>query len=311
MYALQNSLPLFMQHRATYPTIDNMERYLQNKQWDGFLKEYTNFQNTLQHSEESNVMIDFIKAHIMEYVQKAIDEILSILYNSGDSLSPEKQSSYINIVIGLGYSHVPELFMLQNSLQGYKNAISGCRERLRKWAAWVWSHEKRVRAGRNRFGPRNGGEKRVVALFAGEAAAGVRGGTDETARGRDPKGEERVRGRGRGGGGSAVQSMLRRVEDLVSVNESINKMLELLHELLKCFQSEVKWVLEKGMNTASMDTLYFSSDDVLALYDLVHLNIRQMCEASFGALARSAAKSNKTTLQQTLEAVQVRFGSSK
>ena len=90
MYALQNSLPLFMQHRAMYPTIDNMERYLQNKQWDGVLKEYTNFQSTLQHSEESNVMIDFIKAHIMEYVQKATDEILSILYNSGDSLSPEK-----------------------------------------------------------------------------------------------------------------------------------------------------------------------------------------------------------------------------
>lgn len=111
--------------------------------------------------------------------------------------------------------------------------------------------------------------------------------------------------------------MLRRVEDLVSVNESINKMLELLHELLKCFQSEVKWVFEKGMNTTSMETIYFSSDDVLALYDLVHLNIRQMvrlvslsepqCEASFGALARSAAKSNKATLQQTLEAVQVRF----
>ena len=132
MYALQNSLPLFMQHRAMYPTIDNMERYLQNKQWDGVLKEYTNFQSTLQHSEESNVMIDFIKAHIMEYVQKATDEILSILYNSGDSLSPEKQAYYIGIVIGLGYRNVPELFMLQNSLQAYKNAISGCRERLRK-----------------------------------------------------------------------------------------------------------------------------------------------------------------------------------
>ena len=36
MYALQNSLPLFMQHRAMYPTIDNMERYLQNFTVKGF-----------------------------------------------------------------------------------------------------------------------------------------------------------------------------------------------------------------------------------------------------------------------------------
>lgn len=199
MYALQNSLPLFMQHRAMYPTIDNMERYLQNKQWDGVLKEYTNFQSTLQHSEESNVMIDFIKAHIMEYVQKATDEILSILYNSGDSLSPEKQSYYIGIVIGLGYSHVPELFMLQNSLQGYKNAISGCRERLRKWADRVLSHSKRVRAGRNRFGSRNRREERGVAVVASETASRICGGADEAAHGRDSKGEERVRGRRRGG----------------------------------------------------------------------------------------------------------------
>ena len=176
MYALQNSLPLFMQHRAMYPTIDNMERYLQNKQWDGVLKEYTNFQSTLQHSEESNVMIDFIKAHIMEYVQKATDEILSILY-----------------------SHVPELFMLQNSLQGYKNAISGCRERLRKWADRVLSHSKRVRAGRNRFGSRNRSEERGVAVVASETASWICGGADEAAHGRDSEGEERVRGRRRGG----------------------------------------------------------------------------------------------------------------
>lgn len=86
--------------------------------------------------------------------------------------------------------------------------------------------------------------------------------------------------------------MLRRVEDLVSVNESINQMLELLHELLKCFQTEVKWVFEKGMNTASRDTIYFSSEDILALYDLVHLNIRQMVRLalslSFSATPPSA-----------------------
>lgn len=73
----------------------------------------------------------------------------------------------------------------------------------------------------------------------------------------------------------------------MSVNESINKMLELLHELLKCLQSEVKWVFAKGMNTASMDTIYFSSDDILALYDLVHLDMRQMVRSA-ASLNRSA-----------------------
>lgn len=68
----------------------------------------------------------------MEYIQKAIDELLSLLYNSTSVLTSEQQAHYINVVIGLDYPHVPELFMLQNSLQTWKNSITFYKEKLLK-----------------------------------------------------------------------------------------------------------------------------------------------------------------------------------
>ena len=66
----------------------------------------------------------------MGYIHQAISEILTLLYNSSNTLSPEQQSYLINIVIGLDYDHVPELFMVQNALQGWKQGISFCTEKL-------------------------------------------------------------------------------------------------------------------------------------------------------------------------------------
>lgn len=130
MYALQNSLQLFRKYRLMFPTIDNVEQYLASKQWDKLLKEYTKYKNTILTSTESNVVIDVIKSHMMEYIQKAIDELLSILYSSSSDLSSEQQAHYISIVIGLDYDHVPELFLVQNLLQTWRSVLTGCRDRL-------------------------------------------------------------------------------------------------------------------------------------------------------------------------------------
>ena len=70
---------------------------------------------------------------MMSYIQKAIDELLSLLFNSSSVLTTEQQSHYIGIVIGLDYPHVPELFMVQNSLQTWKNTIVYFKERLLKF----------------------------------------------------------------------------------------------------------------------------------------------------------------------------------
>ena len=69
----------------------------------------------------------------MEYIEKAINELLALLYNSNSGLSPEQQTHYIQLVIALDYPHVPELFMLQNTLQTWKTAVQFKKERLRKY----------------------------------------------------------------------------------------------------------------------------------------------------------------------------------
>lgn len=66
------------------------------------------------------------------FIQKAIDEILSLLYNNNNSITAEQQAHLISIVIGLDYEHVPELFMIQNALQVWTNGITFCKERLHK-----------------------------------------------------------------------------------------------------------------------------------------------------------------------------------
>lgn len=70
---------------------------------------------------------------MMEYIQKAIDELLALLYNSSSALTAEQQAHYIAVVIGLDYPHVPELFMLQNALQTWRNSITYSHEKLLKW----------------------------------------------------------------------------------------------------------------------------------------------------------------------------------
>lgn len=66
------------------------------------------------------------------FIQKAIDEILSLLYNNNNSITAEQQAHLISVVIGLDYDHVPELFMIENALQVWTNGITLCRERLEK-----------------------------------------------------------------------------------------------------------------------------------------------------------------------------------
>jgi len=70
---------------------------------------------------------------MMSYIQKAIDELLSLLYNSSSVLTSEQQTHFIHVVIGLDYPHVPELFMIQNNLQTWKNSIIFYKEQLLKY----------------------------------------------------------------------------------------------------------------------------------------------------------------------------------
>ncbi|KNB43177.1 hypothetical protein JH06_3715 [Blastocystis sp. subtype 4] len=130
IYSLQTSLQLFRKYRLMFPTIDNVEEYLRSKQWDKLLKEYQKYKTTIMDSNESNIVIEMIKTHMMSYIQKAIDELLSLLYNSSSVLTSEQQTHFINVVIGLDYPHVPELFMIQNSLQTWKNSIIFYKEQL-------------------------------------------------------------------------------------------------------------------------------------------------------------------------------------
>ena len=66
------------------------------------------------------------------YIQKAIDDILSSLYNNNNTISAEQQVHLISIVIGLDYEHVPELFMMQNALHVWLTGITFCKEKLDK-----------------------------------------------------------------------------------------------------------------------------------------------------------------------------------
>ena len=43
-----------------FPTIDHVEEYLRNKQWDKLLKEYQKYKDTIKDSTESNIVIDMV-----------------------------------------------------------------------------------------------------------------------------------------------------------------------------------------------------------------------------------------------------------
>ena len=60
IYDLQTSLQLFRKYRLMFPTIDNVEGYLRNKQWDKLLKEYQKYKTSILDSQESNIVIDMV-----------------------------------------------------------------------------------------------------------------------------------------------------------------------------------------------------------------------------------------------------------
>lgn len=43
-----------------FPTIDHVEEYLRNKQWDKLLKEYQKYKDTIKDSKESNIVLDLV-----------------------------------------------------------------------------------------------------------------------------------------------------------------------------------------------------------------------------------------------------------
>lgn len=112
---------------------------------------------------------------MMGYIHQAISEILTLLYNSSNTLSPEQQSYLINIVIGLDYDHVPELFMVQNALQAWKQGISFCTEKLMRCVgrrAIRRSACELERIDLNHV--TNEGSKEVMELCSGNSVVGVR-----------------------------------------------------------------------------------------------------------------------------------------
>lgn len=48
-----------------FPTIDHVEEYLRNKQWDKLLKEYQKYKDTIKDSKESNIVIDLVGIGLM------------------------------------------------------------------------------------------------------------------------------------------------------------------------------------------------------------------------------------------------------
>lgn len=74
-------------------------------------------------------------------IQKAIDAILSLLYNNNNTITAEQQAHLISIVIGLDYEHVPELFMIQNAQQVWMNGITFCKERFEKYSEGMIDNE--------------------------------------------------------------------------------------------------------------------------------------------------------------------------
>ena len=43
-----------------FPTIDNVQEYLNTKQWDRLLKEYTKYKALIKQSKETNVVIEMV-----------------------------------------------------------------------------------------------------------------------------------------------------------------------------------------------------------------------------------------------------------
>ena len=112
---------------------------------------------------------------MMGYIHQAISEILTLLYNSSNTLSPEQQSYLINIVIGLDYDHVPELFMVQNALQAWKQGISFCTEKLMRCVCRRAIRRSACESERIDLNHvTNEGSKEVMELCSGNSVVGVR-----------------------------------------------------------------------------------------------------------------------------------------
>lgn len=43
-----------------FPTIDNVQEFLNTKQWDRLLKEYTKYKAMISESKDSNVVIEMV-----------------------------------------------------------------------------------------------------------------------------------------------------------------------------------------------------------------------------------------------------------
>ena len=43
-----------------FPTLDNVQEYLNTKQWDKLLKEYSKYKVIIQQTKESNVVLEMV-----------------------------------------------------------------------------------------------------------------------------------------------------------------------------------------------------------------------------------------------------------
>lgn len=44
-----------------FPTLDNVQEYLNTKQWDRLLKEYSKYKVIIQQTKESNVVLEMVR----------------------------------------------------------------------------------------------------------------------------------------------------------------------------------------------------------------------------------------------------------
>ncbi|KAK8821090.1 hypothetical protein WA538_005721 [Blastocystis sp. DL] len=281
IYDLQKSLQLFRKYRLMFPTIDNVEEYLESKQWDKLQKEYEKYKSLIVSSSEDNVVIDMIKSHMMEYIEKAINELLALLYNSNSGLSPEQQTHYIQLVIALDYPHVPELFMLQNTLQTWKTAVQFKKERLRNAFELERIDIEHVNVATHRQVA-----VKLLLQYCAELAEKYR--------------EVMKKGVG------VFYSMIRRVDDITKMKESVTEMMAQIDAIMALYQQELGWVFEKGLNTADPKSILFSPDELLALFETIHVDLNAMWEPTLGSLEKSAQKSgdaNLVTVLQNIESI--------
>ena len=81
------------------------------------------------------------------------------------------------------------------------------------------------------------------------------------------------------------QSLMKRIPDLTTVEESVNEMIQITLSIISsyqqqvffysCLYTQIEWLFSIGLNTSSIDTILFTTDDILAIFDIVKYDMKE------------------------------------